>query len=214
MLGEDLLDWQNKEIATASVLRQYGISTPRQNGKTEIGVEVAIRAAALDNDSVLYMSRTGIECREVFERCLAKLEDGNHWKIKQITRSHGDLCIRFYDGGVIRFYSYGSNGGGRGFSIDQLILDDWHGDDSFLLKVLPMMARSKDSHILYLGVDLEVNGVPVTRYGAGKNDDPSLERTWRKANPSYVLFQTDFFEQSRQALGEEFFGYELLNVRK
>jgi hypothetical protein len=214
MLGEDLLDWQNNEIATASVLRRYGISTPRQNGKTEIGVEVAIRAAALDDKSVLYMSHTYDGCRDVFDRCLRKLEDGNHWKIKQVTRSYGNLCIRFYDGGVIRFYSYGSNGGGRGFSIDQLILDDWSGDDSFLLKVLPMMIRSNDPHTLYLGVDLEVNGVPVTRYGAGKNDDPSLESTWRKANPSHVLFRPEHFEESRAALGEEFFNSEILNIRK
>src|SRR5690606_10142587 len=131
---EPLDEWQENVLQAALgersdgrwAARQVGVSTPRQNGKSQLIVARALAGVLLfDEELILCSAHQQDTAREVFNRLVDILE--RNPKLDARVDSYGKALnreyIRFKGGQTIRFKAR-STGGGRGFSADCLLLDE------------------------------------------------------------------------------------------
>lgn len=130
-LGLQLDAWQIDTAAFASN-RVNGVVTPRQNGKTHLGLVESIRRAVLSGESTVYSACSVDMARNNLRRA-AELLDHAHpnvqnW-ISQVRRGHGQESIEFRSplagamgpGPRILFVVRGAS---RPFLAERLIVDD------------------------------------------------------------------------------------------
>jgi hypothetical protein len=204
-LGMELIPWQKLFGRYINALAQgdnwlypeaAGVVS-RQNGKTSI-IQPHILSRLRMGRSVMHAAQT----RELPRRStFIPLS-------RQIQRLHTDAIIRRGAGqetiemsnGAVYSITAATSGGPRGWSVDDLILDELRElEEDFVGAVLPTMAASANSQVLYLSNAGEDNSLALNAVRARAEQDASLAylewsaapelaaddlRGWIQANPS------------------------------
>src|SRR5690606_12809412 len=133
-LGVKLDEWQENVLEAAMgeradgrwAARLVGVSTPRQNGKSQLIVARALAGVLLfDEQTIIVSAHQTDTAREVFQRLLDIIEanPGLERRVDSVMKAINREHIRFKTGQVIRIKAR-SIAGGRGFSCDCLLLDE------------------------------------------------------------------------------------------
>lgn len=241
--GVLLDEWQENVLEAAMgersdgrwAARQVGVSTPRQNGKSQLIVARALAGVLLfDEQLIICSAHQQDTAREVFTRLVDILED--HPTLNARVDSYGKALnreyIRFRSGQTIRFKAR-SAGGGRGFSADCLLLDEaqilsaaaWSA-------ILPTMSARPNPQVWLLGTpptaedDGEVFGrlrnagivgrdsrLAYLEWSADEGDDLDDPVTWAKANPAFgTRIGHEAIESERSSMTDDQFAMERLGM--
>lgn len=241
--GVVLDDWQEVVMQAAMgersdgrwASRQVGLSTPRQNGKSQIIVARALAGILLfDEQLIICSAHQQDTAREVFNRLVDILEA--YPSLNDRVESYGKALnreyIRFKTGQVIRFKAR-SAGGGRGFSADCLLLDEaqilsataWSA-------ILPTMSARPNPQVWLLGTpptpadDGEVFGrirdagisgkdprLTYLEWSANPDDDLDDRAAWARANPAYGFrISEEAILSERSSMSDEQFAMERLGM--
>jgi phage terminase large subunit-like protein len=243
-LGTVLDPWQELVLEAAMgeradgrwAARHVAVSTPRQNGKSQLIVARAMAGILLFNEQMIIASAHQQDtAREVFNRILDIIEvyPAVGRRVDGVIRAVGREQIRFKSGQMIKLKARGSGGGGRGFSCDCLLLDEaqilsattW-GD------ILPTMSARPNPQAWLLGTppkDGDDGGVfgrqralgiegrePGRAYleWAAEPDDPIEDpATWAKANAAYgTRIEYDAVATELASMNREQFQMERLGI--
>lgn len=213
--GVVLDEWQENVLEAAMgeradgtwAARQIGLSTPRQNGKSQLIVARALAGVLLfDEQTIIISAHQQDTAREVFGRMIDLIEQHStlERRVSSVMRAINRESITFTSGQSIRFKAR-STGGGRGFSCDCLLLDEAQilGASAWSA-ILPTMSARPNPQAWLLGTpptendDGEVFGrirqagldgkesrVAYLEWSASQDDPIDDPTTWAKANPSY-----------------------------
>ena len=214
---------------------QVGVSTPRQNGKSQLIVARALAGVLLFNEQLIICSAHQQDtAREVFTRMVDILED--HPYLNDRVETYGKALnreyIRFRTGQVIRFKAR-STGGGRGFSCDCLLLDEAQilGRSAWSAILPTMSARPNPqvwllgtpptpqddgevfAQIRQVGLDGKQGRIAYLEWSADVTDDLDDPAVWAKANPSFgTRISHDAVALERAAMDDEQFARERLGM--
>ena len=213
--GIELDEWQEVVLEAALHERhdgrwstpQVGVSTPRQNGKSQLIVARALAGALVfDEKTIIISAHQQDTAREVFTR-ITDLIDRNPMladRVSQVMNALNREFVKFKNGATIRFKAR-SKGGGRGFSCDCLLLDEAQilGAAAWSA-ILPTMSARPNPQVWLLGTPptIEDDGEVFSRiresglsgkqsrlayleWSAEVTDDFDDPATWAKANPSF-----------------------------
>lgn len=242
-LGMPLDEWQEDVFAAAMGERSDGrwasrfvaLSTPRQNGKSQLIVARALAGVLLFGEQTIICSAHQTDtAREVFQRLLDVIEANPSLErrvesvMKAINREH----VRFKGGQTIKVKAR-SIAGSRGFSCDCLLLDEAQilGAPAWS-SILPTVSARENPQVWLLGTpptpmdDGEVfsrmreNGIAgkdarltYLEWAADEGDDLDDPETWAKANPAYgIRIDREAIESERAAMSDEQFAMERLGM--
>lgn len=241
--GVVLDEWQENVLQAAMgersdgrwAARTVGVSTPRQNGKSQLIVARALAGILLlDEELIICSAHQQDTAREVFTRLVDILEDNPslNARVDSYGKALNREYIRFKSGQVIRFKAR-SAGGGRGFSADCLLLDEAQIlSPAAWAAILPTMSARPNPQVWLLGTpptaldDGEVFGriraaglegkdtrLAYLEWSADLGDDPDDPVTHAKANPAYpVRIGPEAIEAERASMSDEQFGMERLGM--
>lgn len=215
--------------------RLVGISTPRQNGKSQLIVSRALAGVLLfDEKTIICSAHQTDTAREVFQRLLDVIEDNPSVskRVESVMKALNREYIRFKGGQTIRIKAR-SVSGSRGFSADCLLLDEAQilGRPAWS-SILPTMSARENPQAWLLGTPptpqddgevfaqirdqaLEESGrrLSYLEWSATENDDLDDPATWAKANPAYgTRITRDAVEAERSAMSDEQFAMERLGM--
>ena len=187
--------------------RQIAVSTPRQNGKSQLIVARALAGILLfDEQTIIVSAHQQDTAREVFGRILDLIEahPALERRVDSVMKAINRESIHFESGQSIRFKAR-STGGGRGFSCDCLLLDEaqilgaaaWSAilptmsarpnPQAWLLGTPP--TENDDGEVFErlrtLGIEGRESRVAYLEWSADADDAIDSPETWAKANPSY-----------------------------
>lgn len=214
--------------------RQVALSTPRQNGKSQLIVARALAGVLLFGEQTIIVSAHQQDtAREVFSRILDLIEANPvlESRVSDVMRAINRESITFQSGQQIRFKAR-SKGGGRGFSCDCLLLDEAQSLSAAAWSaILPTMSARPNPQAWLLGTPptelddgevferlrrLGTSGkaprLAYLEWGAERDDDPADPETWAKANPSYgarishEAIASEFASMSAEQFAEERLG--------
>lgn len=216
--------------------RQVALSTPRQNGKTEIIVARALAGVILFGETLVVVSAHRLDTvREIFTRMQYVCENtpGLHRRVSTYGTAMTREYLKFTGGATVRFKTR-SAGGARGFSADCVILDEAQILPSTAwASMLPTMSARPNAQVWLLGTpptpeddgdvwtrirDKALTGAGASRsayleWSAGRDDDPADPATWAKANPAYPLRITaEAIETERDGMTGPEFARERLGI--
>jgi phage terminase large subunit-like protein len=215
--------------------RLVGISTPRQNGKSQLIVSRALAGVLLfDEKTIICSAHQTDTAREVFQRLLDVIEDNPSVsrRVESVMKALNREYIRFKGGQTIRIKAR-SVSGSRGFSADCLLLDEAQilGRPSWS-SILPTMSARENPQAWLLGTPptpqddgevfaqirdqaLEKTGrrLSYVEWSADEHDDLDDPKTWAKANPAYgARISKDAIEAERSAMSDQQFAMERLGM--
>ncbi len=240
--GVVLDEWQETVLQAAMAERsdgrwaapQVALSTPRQNGKSQLIVARALAGVLLFGEQLIIISAHQQDtAREVFNRIADTLEayPSLNERVDQYGKALNREYIRFKSGQTIRFKAR-STGGGRGFSCDCLLLDEaqilsapaWSA-------MLPTLSARENPQVWLLGTpptpqdDGEVftrirqaaldgkSRLAYLEWSADASDDLDDPATWAKANPAYgTRISHDAILVERAAMTDAQFRLERLGI--
>ena len=241
--GVTLDEWQENVLQAALgeradgrwAARTVGLSTPRQNGKSQLIVARALAGILLfDEQLIICSAHQQDTAREVFHRLVDILEDNPslHERVDQYGKALNREYIRFKSGQVIRFKAR-SAGGGRGFSADCLLLDEAQIlTASAWSAILPTMSARSNPQVWLMGTpptpddDGEVfarvrstgiegkdGSLAYLEWSADPADDLDARETWQKANPAYgVRIGDEAIRAERASMTDGQFAMERLGM--
>jgi len=131
---------------------QVGLTEPRQNGKGELlEARELVGVALVETDRLLiHSAHEYATALEAFYRMQARCEEGGI-AIKRVRQAHGEQGIDFANGTRLR-YRTRTRGGGRGFSCDQLSLDEDMVIPEFVVSaLLPTLSARPNAQVVYSG---------------------------------------------------------------
>ena len=242
-LGIPLDDWQENVFESAMgeradgkwASRLVGVSTPRQNGKSQLIVSRALAGVLLFGERTIICSAHQTDtAREVFQRLLDVIEDNPavERRVESVMKALNREYIRFQGGQTIRIKAR-SVSGSRGFSADCLLLDEaqilgrpaWssilptmsarHNPQAWLLGTPPTPQDDGEVFAQIRDQALEKTGRRLTyvEWSADENDDIDDVATWRKANPAYgSRIHRDAVEAERASMSDQQFAMERLGM--
>jgi hypothetical protein len=214
---------------------QVGLSTPRQNGKSQLIVARALAGVLLFGERTIICSAHQQDtAREVFTRLVDICEayPSLNARVDQYGKALNREYIRFKSGQVIRFKAR-SAGGGRGFSCDCLLLDEAQilGASAWSA-ILPTMSARPNPQAWLLGTPPtpDDDGEVFTRlrraaqggkashlawleWGADPEDDLDDPATWASANPAFPSrISHDAIAGERASMADDQFRLERLGI--
>lgn len=243
MLGSPLYEWQENVLEASMgersdgrwAARQIGLSTPRQNGKSQLIVARALAGVLLfDEQLILCSAHQQDTAREVFNRLVDILEENPTLdaRVDSYGKALNREYIRFKGGQTIRFKAR-STGGGRGFSADCLLLDEAQilGTAAWSA-ILPTMSARPNPQVWLLGTpptpqdDGDVFGrfreagleakdgrIAYLEWAAEPTDDLDDTAVWAKANPLYgIRIDHEAIEGERSTMTDDQFALERLGI--
>lgn len=228
---------------------EIGLVVARQNGKSEILVARMLAGAFLLGEQLqIYSAHQFDTAMEVFHRLVAVVENApelvrkvrlNRGKVG--TYSHGSEGITLKSGARIRFKAR-TSGGGRGFSCDNLMLDEaMILPEAFLGTTIPTLSARANPQIWLAGsaVDQTVHeyGVVLAKrrergmtgtdrtlayfeWSAAGEDPEQVDRdalddpaVWAQANPGLgIRIAEEYIGGERVAMGIRNFAVERLGI--
>lgn len=214
-LGIELDEWQETVLQAAMgersdgtwATRQIGLSTPRQNGKSQLIVARALAGVLLFSEQTIIVSAHQQDtAREVFGRMLDLIEafPSLERRVSSVMKAINRESITFESGQTVRFKAR-SAGSGRGFSCDCLLLDEAQIlSPAAWSAILPTMSARPNPQAWLLGTppteydDGEVFGrirqagidgresrLAYLEWSAEADDPIDDPDTWAKANPAF-----------------------------
>lgn len=214
---------------------QCGLTVPRQNGKNACLEIAELFKIVILGRRILHTAHEVKTARKAFLRLASFFENDREWPelaemAKEIRRTNGQEAIVLHNGGSVEFIAR-SKGSGRGFTVDDLVLDEAQElSEDALAALLPTIssAPSKDPQIIFTGTPPapNMNGEVFTRVRSnalkGKNaracwdewsipDDANLDdlAVIGEANPSLgIRLQPDVITDERTAMDDETFARE------
>ena len=215
--------------------RLVGVSTPRQNGKSQLIVARALAGVLLFGEKTIICSAHQTDtAREVFQRLLDVIDDNPSVskRVESVMKALNREYIRFKGGQTIRIKAR-SVSGSRGFSADCLLLDEAQilGRPAWS-SILPTMSARENPQAWLLGTpptpqdDGEVFGqlrdqaldktgrrLAYLEWSAAVDADLDDEGSWRAANPAYgTRIQREAIEAERSSMSDEQFAMERLGM--
>jgi hypothetical protein len=242
-LGVVLDEWQEDVFQAAMgeradgkwASRLVGVSTPRQNGKSQLIVARALAGVLLfDEKTIICSAHQTDTAREVFQRLLDIIDDNPSVsrRVDSVMKALNREYIRFKGGQTIRIKAR-SVSGSRGFSADCLLLDEAQilGRPAWS-SILPTMSARENPQAWLLGTPptpqddgevfaqlrdqaLEKTGrrLAYLEWSADEQDDLDDEATWAKANPAYgSRIQREAIEAERSSMSDQQFAMERLGM--
>ena len=187
--------------------RQVAVSTPRQNGKSQLIVARALAGILLfDEQTIIVSAHQQDTAREVFGRLLDLVESHPtlEKRVESVMKAVNREYIKFRGGQSIRFKAR-STGSGRGFSCDCLLLDEAQilGAAAWSAILPTMSARPNPQAWLLgtpptehddgevferlrnLGLDGKEQRVAYLEWSADPEMPVDSPETWAAANPAY-----------------------------
>lgn len=235
-LGEDAYgNWAAFEV---------GLVVSRQNGKGSILEARELAGLYLFDDKLIMHSAHDFKtAAEAFVRILTLIESTPDLdsKVSRVSRSHGDEGIELKNGARLKFVAR-SNGSGRGFSADCVILDEaFNLSDMSMSSMMPTLSARRNPQIWYtssaVNANEHANGWVLTRVRDRgiKGDDPALAyfewsvddadyeadadsvaldpAQWAKANPGLgIRITEEYIEREQRAMTRQGFAVERLGV--
>lgn len=189
--------------------RQIGLSAPRQNGKTQLLVARFLAGALLFGErKIIVSAHQQGTARESFQKFLEIYDESP--ALQRKVRKNGIMnainreSITFTNGAKVEFKAR-QGATGRGFSCDCLLLDEaqilseraWASINSTMsarpnpqVWLLGTPPTPEDDGLVFgrirdAGIRGDAPGLTYVEYSATPEDDPALERTRWKANPSW-----------------------------
>lgn len=242
-LGMPLDEWQENVFEAAMgeradgrwAARLVGLSTPRQNGKSQLIVARALAGALLLEERTIICSAHQMDtAREVFQRLLDVIDENPSVsrRVDSVMKAVGREYVRFKGGSTIRVKAR-SVSGSRGFSADCILLDEaqilsaaaWS-------SILPTMSARENPQAWLLGTpptpqdDGEVfarlrergiegkdSRLTYLEWSANEDDDLDDPEVWARANPAYgSRISPEAVESERSAMNDEQFAMERLGM--
>lgn len=217
-------------------VRQVGLSTPRQNGKTMLIVARVLAGLLLfDEQTIIVSAHRQDTARETFFRLVSIIEDNPSLleRVDFIARSEMREYIRMKSGQEVRFKARGKHAG-RGFSCDCLMLDEAQSlSAESWAAILPTMSARPNPQVWLLGtppVDGDEDGEVFRRirsaciarkeprlayleWSADPSDDFDDPETWAKANPAFgTRLSEEAVATERASMSEDQFALERLGI--
>lgn len=215
--------------------RQVALSTPRQNGKSQLIVARSLAGILLfDEETIIVSAHQQDTAREVFARIIDIVEShpSLERRVDSVMRAVNREYIRFKNGQSIRFKAR-STGSGRGFSCDCLLLDEAQilGAAAWSAILPTMSARPNPQAWLLgtpptehddgevferlraLGLDGKEQRVAYLEWSADHDDPVDDPATWAKANPAYgTRIDYEAIATEFASMSEEQFRLERLGI--
>lgn len=242
-LGVPLDEWQEVALQAAMgersdgrwAARIVGISTPRQNGKSQLIVARALAGVLLFGEETILVSAHQTDtAREVFHRLLDIIERNPSLarRVDAIMRALNREYIRFRGGATIRIKAR-SISGSRGFGADCLLLDEAQilGAPAWASILPTMSARANPqawllgtpptptddgtvfSKLRQAGLEGKQPAIAWVEWGADPGDDLDDPAIWAKANPAFgTRITAEAIAAERAAMTDEEFARERLGI--
>ena len=242
-LGIPLDDWQESVFEAAMgersdgkwASRLVGVSTPRQNGKSQLIVARALAGVLLFGEqSIICSAHQTDTAREVFQRLLDVIDNNPSVsrRVDSVMKALNREYIRFKGGQTIRIKAR-SVSGSRGFSSDCILLDEAQilGRPQWS-SILPTMSARENPQAWLVGTPptpqddgdvfaglreqaLQRTGrrLAYVEWSADEHDDLDDVDAWVRANPAYgKRISRDAIEAERSAMSDEQFALERLGM--
>ncbi len=215
--------------------RQVALSTPRQNGKSQLIVARALAGVLLFNEQTIIVSAHQQDtARETFGRILDLIDDhpALSRRVESVMKAVNREHIRFTSGQVIKFKARSSSGG-RGFSCDCLMLDEAQilGASAWA-SILPTMSARPNPQAWLLGTpptendDAEIferlrsiglegkeQRIAYLEWSADPEAAIDEPETWASANPAYgKRIDHEAIATELASMSEEQFRLERLGI--
>lgn len=239
--GLDLDPWQADVLDVALSERadgkwsafEVGLVVPRQNGKGSI-LEARELAGLflLGERLILHSAHEFKTAAEGFRRVMSLIDNTDFLRkqVKRVNAAHGDEGIELLSGARLRFVAR-SNGSGRGFSGDCVILDEAYNlGANAMAALLPTLSARPNPQLWYAssaGMDSSEQlrrvreraiaggdpGLAYSEWSAVESADLDDPNAWAAANPALgIRIPEQFVERERAALPEVEFARERLGI--
>lgn len=169
-----------------------GLSVPRQNGKNAILEVVELFKIVVLGRKVLHTAHEVKTARKAFVRLRSFFENPRQWPelaalVQDIRQTNGQEAIVLTNGGSVEFVAR-SRGSGRGFTVDDLVLDEAQElTDEQLEALLPTIsaAPSGDPQIIMTGTPPPPNadGAPFKRMRTSGVEGRDRRLAWHEWSP-------------------------------
>ncbi|MCV7621919.1 phage terminase family protein [Micrococcus luteus] len=238
-----LKDWVSKNSSGKWAHSMCGLSVPRQNGKSLLLELRIIYGLIFLGEKILFASHEVRSSDQIFNRLSAFFENQKYPEIQGllknngIRRANGQQAIYLENGGSVQFIAR-TKGGGRGFTVDALILDECQqlNDDAYaaLLPTISAAPQGNPQTVLVgtppadsndgavftkfrstaSEADATVSRLSWIEFSAAPDDDPDDEDVWYAANPSLASGRMDIdsIRTERGSFAEDIFYRERLGV--
>lgn len=177
-----------------------GLSVPRQNGKNAILEVVELLKIVVLGRKVLHTAHEVKTARKAFMRLRSFFENERRFPelaamVADIRQTNGQEAIVLSNGGSVEFVAR-SRGSGRGFTVDDLVLDEAQElSDEQLEALLPTIsaAPSGDPQIIMTGTPPPPNadGAPFKRMRAAGVEGKDRRLSWHEWSPELIPDPTD-----------------------
>lgn len=177
-----------------------GLAVPRQNGKNGVLEVVELFKIVVLGRKILHTAHEVKTARKAFLRLRSFFENERKWPelarlVQEIRQTNGQEAIVLTNGGSVEFVAR-SRGSGRGFTVDDLVLDEAQElTDEQLEALLPTIsaAPSGDPQIIMTGTPPPPNadGAPFKRMRASGVEGKDKRLSWHEWSPERVPDRAD-----------------------
>lgn len=184
--------WLGRTVDGRLAAGRCGLAVPRQNGKNGVVEIVELFKIVVLGRKVLHTAHEVKTARKAFLRLKGFFENERRWPelaalVQEIRQTNGQEAIVLTNGGSVEFVAR-SRGSGRGFTVDDLVLDEAQElTDEQLEALLPTIsaAPSGDPQIVMLGTPPPPNadGAPFRRMRAAGVDGKDKRLSWHEWSP-------------------------------
>jgi hypothetical protein len=187
-----IVSWLGRTPADRLAAGRCGLSVPRQNGKNGILEVVELFKIVVQGRKVLHTAHEVKTARKAFMRLRSFFENERLWPelagmVKEIRQTNGQEAVVLTNGGSVEFVAR-SRGSGRGFTVDDLVLDEAQElSDEQLEALLPTIsaAPSRDPQIIMTGTPPPPNadGAPFKRMRLSGVAGKDHRLSWHEWSP-------------------------------
>jgi len=184
--------WLGRRADGSLSAGRCGLSVPRQNGKNAVLEIVELFKIVVLGRKILHTAHEVKTARKAFLRLRSFFENERQWPelaamVKEIRQTNGQEAIVLTNGGSVEFVAR-SRGSGRGFTVDDLVLDEAQElTDEQLEALLPTIsaAPSGDPQIIMTGTPPPPNadGAPFKRMRASGVEGKDKRLSWHEWSP-------------------------------
>lgn len=187
-----IVSWLGRRDDDLLASGRCGLAVPRQNGKNGILEVVELFKIVVQGRKVLHTAHEVKTARKAFMRLRSFFENERRWPelasmVREIRQTNGQEAIVLTNGGSVEFVAR-SRGSGRGFTVDDLVLDEAQElSDEQLEALLPTIsaAPSGDPQIIMTGTPPPPNadGAPFKRMRASGVLGKDKRLSWHEWSP-------------------------------
>src|SRR5690625_3365262 len=184
--------WLGRTQGGTLAAGRCGLAVPRQNGKNGVVEIVELFKMVVLGRRILHTAHEVKTARKAFLRLRGFFENERKWPelaalVLDIRQTNGQEAILLTNGGSVEFVAR-SRGSGRGFTVDDLVLDEAQElSDEQLEALLPTIsaAPSGDPQIMMLATPPPPNadGAPWRRMRAAGVDGKDRRLSWHEWSP-------------------------------